>query len=322
MVTPTLAAMSPATPAPAVLVALPVGPGSDLPVDLTPLLPGHEVTYVEARHLLDAPAAAEAVGLVCGPLQRLDADALDRLAGLRAVSVAGAGYDGLDTSALEDRGVAWRNAPGPTAVATAELALTLILMCARQVDAAQARLRAGEWTGLRFDGVSGRDLAGARLGLVGFGHTAQRVATAARALGMEVTHHTRTPCDDPGHVDSLEALLAGSDVLSLHVPLTDATRGLIGPAELDLLPRGAVVVNTARGPVLDVDAVCDRLDEARLGAAGLDVYDDEPHVPERLLTTERLTLLPHMGSATPQTRRAMAETAARHLAELLAGAGR
>jgi phosphoglycerate dehydrogenase-like enzyme len=302
---------------PVVLVAVPVGPDSELPVDLAAELPDHDVRHVDGGRLLDHPDAATAVGIVCGPLQRLGPEQLDRLPALRVVSVAGAGYDGIDVRALERRGVVLRTAPAPTAVATAELALTLLLMCARQVDAAQARLRAGEWTGLRFDRVSGRDLHGACLGLVGFGHTATRVGTAARALGMDVRHHHRTPCDEPGHTSDLDDLLRTSDVLSLHVPLTEGTRGLVGARELDLLPPGAVVVNTARGPVLDVEALCDRLDDGRLGAAGLDVYDDEPHVPARLLATPRLTLLPHMGSGTPQTRTAMARTAARHLAESL-----
>ena len=308
----------PSGPRPVVLVALPVGPGSGLPdVDLAAELPAYAVETVGPRDLLDHPAAATAQGLVCSAVQRLSAEDLERLPALRVVSVAGAGYDGLDVVALERRGVVVRNAPAPTAVATAELTLTLVLMCSRQVDEAQRLLRSGEWTGLRFDQVSGRDLEGATLGLVGHGHIAQRVGAAARSLGMRVRHHHRTPCDEPGHVDELDDLLRVSDVLSLHVPLTGATRGLVGPHELDLLPPGAIVVNTARGPVLDVEALCDRLDDGRLGAAGLDVYDDEPHVPARLLRTPRLTLLPHIGSGTPQTRAAMARAAARNLAEEL-----
>ena len=300
-----------------VLVALPVGPGSELPVDLAAALPSYDVELVGARDLLDHPRAARAEGLVCGAVQRLSADDLERLPALRVVSVAGAGYDGIDVTALERRGVALRNAPGSTSVATAELTLALVLMCSRQVDPAQRLLREGEWHGLRFDQVSGRDLDGATLGLVGHGHIARRVERTARALGMDVLHHHRSGCDAPGHVDDLDDLLRASDVLSLHVPLTDASRGLVGPRELDLLPPGAIVVNTARGPVLDADALCDRLDDGRLGAAGLDVYDDEPHVPERLLRTPRLVLLPHIGSGTPQTRTALALEAARHLAGVL-----
>ncbi len=302
---------------PVVLVALPVGPGTGLPVDVAAELPEHDVRLVAGPDVLGHPEAGRAVGLVCGTTQRLDDDALDRLPALRAVSVAGAGYDAVDVAALERRGVALRNAPGPTAVATAELTVALMLMCARQVDAAQGRLRAGEWTGLRFDQVSGRDLQGARLGLVGHGNIAARVEAVARSLGMEVHHVHRSACAQPGHLDHLDDLLRVSDVLSLHVPLSVATRGLVGARELDLLPPGAIVVNTARGPVLDSDALCDRLDDGRLAAAGLDVYDDEPRVGERLLRTPRLTLLPHMGSGTPQTRTAMVRAALRHLAASL-----
>ena len=302
-----------------VLVALPVGPDSRLPVDLEAELPSYDVVLTDARDLLDHPAAEHAVGLVCSAVQRLSADDLERLPALRAVSVAGAGYDGLDVPALDARGVVVRNAPAPTAVATAELTLALVLMCARQVDPAQRMLREGEWTGgMTFDHVAGRDLDGATLGLVGHGHIAQRVETAARALGMDVLHHHRSACEAPGHVVELDDLLRTADVLSIHVPLTDETRGLVGARELDLLPEGAIVVNTARGPVLDVEALCDRLDDDRLLAAGLDVFDDEPHVPPRLLATPRLVLLPHIGSGTPQTRTAMARAAARHLAEELA----
>ena len=297
-----------------VLVALPVGPESRLPIDLAADLPSYDVRLTDPRGLLDHPSAPHAVGLVCGAVQRLSADDLERLPALRVVSVAGAGYDGLDVAALERRGIALRNAPASTSVATAELTLALVLMCARLVDPAQQLLRTGQWRGLAFDEVSGRDLEGATLGLVGHGHIAQRVETAAKALGMEVLHHHRSSCDLPGHTVALDDLLRASDVLSLHVPLTDATRGLVGARELDLLPPGAIVVNTARGPVLDVQALADRLDDGRLGAGGLDVYDDEPHVAPRLLTTPRLTLLPHIGSGTPQTRTAMAREAARNLA--------
>jgi phosphoglycerate dehydrogenase-like enzyme len=300
-----------------VLVALPVGPGSRLPVDLEAELPSYDVVLTDARELLEHPCADRAVGLVCSAVQRLGGEDLERLPALRVVSVAGAGYDGLDVAALGARGVVVRNAPAPTAVATAELTLALVLMCARQVDPAQRLLRDGEWQGMTFDQVTGRDLDGATLGLVGHGHIAQRVGAAARALGMRVRHHHRSGCDEPGHVGDLDDLLRAADVLSLHVPLTDETRGLVGARKLDLLPEGAIVVNTARGPVLDAGALCDRLDDGRLGAAGLDVYDDEPHVPSRLLRTPRLVLLPHMGSGTPQTRAAMARAAARHLAEEL-----
>jgi glyoxylate reductase len=301
-----------------VLVALPIGPASRLPVDLSVELEGYDVAPAEPTALPHHPDAGRAEALVCAAQQRLSAADLDQLPALRVVSVAGAGYDGLEVAALDRRGVVLRNAPGPTAVATAELALALVLACARQIGPAEATLRAGEWAGPRFDDVSGRDLAGARLGLVGFGHIAQRVGAVGAALGMEVRHQHRSACEVAGHVADLDELLRTSDVLSLHVPLTDATRHLVGPRELDLLPAGAIVVNTARGPVLDTDALCDRLDDGRLAAAGLDVFDDEPHVPERLLRTARVVLLPHMGSATPQTREAMARAAARAVAEVLA----
>jgi len=281
-----------------------------VPVDV-PAVDGYDVVPGD---LGDRP---DAVGLLCGPMQRLTAADLDALPGLRAVSVAGAGTDGLDLDALGERGIPLSTAPEPTAPATADLAVTLMLMAARRLDESQALLRDGSWPGWSFDDVPGRDLHGATLGLVGFGHIGRLVARRAEAFGMTCLHHTRTPTGEPGHVADLADMLPRSDVLSVHVPLTTKTRGLIGPVELDLMPRDAIVVNTARGGIVDEQALCDRLDDGRLFAAGLDVFEDEPRVHPRLLRTPHLVLTPHIGSATRQTRERMVVTAAQRLAALL-----
>lgn len=283
-----------------------------IPVE-APEIEGYAV--VRGR-LTDHP---EAVGVICGPTERITAAELDALPSLRAVSVAGAGTDGLDQDALAARGIPLTTAPEPTAVATADLAMTLMLMAARRIDDSQAQLRAGSWPGWSFDDVPGRDLAGQTLGLVGFGHIGRLVAARAEVFGMRCLHHTRTPTGEPGHVASLRDLLPRVDVLSLHLPLTAESRGLIGPAELDLLPPGAVVVNTARGGILDEEALCDRLDDGRLFAAALDVFEGEPTPRARLLTTPHLVLTPHVGSATRQTRHRMITLAAERLASSLAG---
>ncbi len=287
---------------------------SDLPVVVVTIpveLPEIEGYAVVRGRLADHP---EAVGVICGPTERVTADELDALPSLRAVAVAGAGTDGLDRSALEVRGIPLTTARESTAPATADLAVTLMLMAARRLDDSQALLRAGRWPGWTFDDVPGRDLAGSILGLVGYGHIGTLVAARAEAFGMRTLHHTRTPTGEPGHVATLHDLLPQSDVLSLHLPLTPDSRGLIGARELDLLPAGAIVVNTARGGIVDEEALCDRLDDGRLFAAALDVFEGEPTPRPRLLTTPHLVLTPHVGSATRQTRHRMVATAAQRLA--------
>ena len=274
-------------------------------------LPEIEGYVVVRGRLADHP---DAIGVICGPTERITAEELDAMPALRAVSVAGAGTDGLDRDALAQRGIPLTTAAESTAPATADLAMTLMLMAARRVDDSQALLREGRWPGWSFDDVPGKDLAGATLGLVGFGHIGRLVAARAAVFGMDVLHHTRTPTGEPGHVARLPDLLARSDVLSLHLPLTPASRGLVGAAELDLLPAGAIVVNTARGGIVDEEALCDRLDDGRLFAAALDVFEGEPTPRARLLTTPHLVLTPHVGSATRQTRHRMVSTAAERLA--------
>ena len=277
-------------------------------------VPGLEEYDVVHGALADHP---EAVGVICGPTEKVTAAELDALPHLRAVSVAGAGTDGLDSDALAARGIPLSNVPEPTAPATADLAMTLMLMAARRVDEAQATLRRPGWPAWSFDDVPGRDLSGATLGLVGFGHIGRLVARRAEAFGMTCLHHTRTPTGEPGHVAALDDLLRQSDVLSLHVPLTPATDGLVGARELDLLPADAIVVNVSRGGIVDEQALCDRLDDGRLFAAALDVFVGEPHPDPRLLRTPNLVLTPHMGSATRQTRRRMIAAAAQRLTAVL-----
>ncbi len=163
----------------------------------------------------------------------------------------------------------------------------------------------------------GRDVSGATLGLVGYGAIGRAVARRAGGFGMDVLHHTRTPTGEPGWRAELDALLADSDIVSLHVPLSDSTRGLIDARRIDLIGPSGVLVNTARGAVVDELALAAALQEGRLLAAGLDVYAHEPHVAPELLAAPRAVLLPHIGSATERTRRAMLRLAAERLAAFL-----
>jgi glyoxylate reductase len=164
-----------------------------------------------------------------------------------------------------------------------------------------------------------RDVYGTTLGLVGYGRIGRAVAKRAAGFDMEVLHTTRRDTGEPGYVSSLHELLQRSDIVSLHVPLSETTRHLIGAAELAQMKPTAVLVNTARGPVVDEHALVDALEAGTLYAAGLDVFDGEPVVNPRLLKAPRVTLLPHIGSATIGTRTRMARLACQGVADVLAG---
>jgi glyoxylate reductase len=202
---------------------------------------------------------------------------------------------------------------------TADLAFLLILATRRLATEAESDLREGRWRGWGFGDHLARDVHGAALGLVGFGRIAKAVAQRASGFDMEVIHTTRHDTGLPGFVPSLDELLRRSDIVSLHVPLNDSTHHLIGTRELAIMKPTAALVNTARGPVVDEDALVDALESGALYAAGLDVYSGEPNVNPRLLAAPRATLLPHIGSATIATRTRMARLACQGVSDVLAG---
>ena len=171
---------------------------------------------------------------------------------------------------------------------------------------------------LELTGYLGKDPAGARLGLVGFGGIGQAVASRAAAFGMLVHHHARLT-GKPGYVPDLDTLLSDSDVVSIHVPLSPETLGLIGADRISRMPRGSVLVNTSRGGILDEDALVEALASGHLAGGGLDVFDGEPNVNPRLLSAPGLTLLPHIGSATWATRESMTRLACQGVVDVLAG---
>jgi glyoxylate reductase len=227
------------------------------------------------------------------------ADELRLLPDLGLVGNYGVGYDNVDVAACGDRGVAVTNTPGVLDSAVAELTLALMLACRRQLVTADRFVRDARWrTGWSRPERLGHDLAGATLGLVGMGRIGSEVARRAEAFGMQVVHHR--------HSDGLplDELLRASDVVSLHVPLTPETEGLLSRERLALLRDGATLVNTARGAIVDEDALVDELVSGRI-SAGLDVFADEPRVPERLLDLPNVVLTPHIASATVETRAAM-----------------
>jgi len=276
--------------------------------------------------LLELVAGADAILTLLH--DRVDEELLEAAGPqVRCVANVAVGYDNVDVEAAERRGIVVTNTPGVLDDATADLTLALILDATRRVSEGDRLIRAGRpWTwGMSF--MLGSDLRGKRLGIVGLGGIGRRVAERARAFGMEIAYHSRhrAPAEVEAALEAerlpLEQLLASADVLSLHCPLTPETHHLIGAAELAAMKPSAVLVNAARGPVVDERALAQALATAEIAAAGLDVYEHEPRVEPALLELENVVLSPHLGSATVETRTAMAELAARNAISVLQGEG-
>jgi glyoxylate reductase len=286
---------------------------------------GHEVVLRPEDEPYSADelvaAAPECDGIVSMLTDRISEAVLAAGAGgrLRVVANAAVGYDNVDVAAAHRLGLSVCNTPGVLDRTTADLAFLLILAARRQSSSAEADLRGGRWTGWSYLDHLAHDVHGALLGLIGYGRIGREVARRAEGFGMEVFHHTRHDTGFPGYVADLGELLERVDVVSLHCPLNDSTRHLIGRAELARMKRTAVLVNTARGPVVDEEALADALEAGTIFGAGLDVYDGEPALNPRLLAAPRTVLLPHIGSATVHTRTRMARLACQGVCDVLAG---
>lgn len=285
---------------------------------------GHELverpqdTPLSHDELVDAAATVD--GIVCLLTDRIDADVLAAGAGrLRVVANVAVGYDNVDVGAASEHGIAVCNTPGVLDETTADLAFLLILAASRLASDAEADLRDGRWEGWGINQYLGRDVHGAVLGLVGYGRIGQAVARRATGFGIEVLHHARHDTGMPGYVADLDDLLTRADIVSVHVPLSDATRHLIGAPQLARMRSNAVLVNTARGPVVDEVALAEALETGTIFAAGLDVFEAEPVVHPRLLAAPRTVLLPHIGSASLATRTRMARVASEGARAVLAG---
>jgi glyoxylate reductase len=246
----------------------------------------------------------------------VDADLLELVPDLRLVANYGVGYDGIDVEACARRGVAVTNTPDALGIATADLTMALVLATRRRLVEADRFVREGKWaSGWYVGDLMGDEIGGATLGVVGLGRIGSAVATRARAFGMNVLHTRR---QDDGSPDrrGLDDLLREADVVTLHVPLTDETHGLLDARRLGLLRDGACLVNTSRGAIVDEGALVAELATGRL-RAGLDVFVHEPDVPKALLDMPNVVLSPHVGSATRATREAAtAELVANILAAL------
>jgi glyoxylate reductase len=265
-----------------------------------------------------ARGAREAEALLCMLTDRIDAALVDACPRLRAISTCSVGVDHIDLAAATRRGIPVGHTPGVLAETTADLAFALLLAAARRVVESDRLVRAGGWTPERRwepDMLLGRDVHGAVLGIVGLGQIGRAMARRASGFGMRVLGFSRTPRDAPGvERTSLEALLAAADFVSVHLALTPDTRGLLDAGALARMKPGAVLVNTARGGIVDEAALAEALASGRLHGAGIDVFASEPLLPESpLRTLDNVVLTPHIGSASVATRARMAELAVENL---------
>ena len=280
-------------------------------------LPGNTADPLYARaevdiwELLTPPSPEELArrvegcqGLLTMPTDRVNSRLLDRAHELRVVSNMAVGYDNIDVAACTERGIAVGNTPGVLTETTADLTMALILAASRRLLEGADAVRKGEWPPYYPTYMLGREVTGATLGIIGYGAIGKAVARRAEAFGMRVIHHSRRsglPLVD---------VLREADVVTLHCPLNDDTRGLIGPAELALMKPTSILINTARGPVVDHQALIQALSSGRIFAAGLDVTYVEPLPPDDpILELPNCIVVPHIGSATFETRTTMAAIA-------------
>lgn len=254
---------------------------------------------------------------------RIDAEVLcTRAARARIIGSYGAGFNHIDLAAAKAAGLAVTNTPDVLTGATADLAMTLMLMAARRAGEGEREVRSGAWTGWRPTHLLGTQLSGKRLGLVGFGRIARATAERARnGFGMSIAFYNRSHVhlDWADRVESLHELLSSCDFISIHVPGGAETRQLINRAAINAMRSHTILVNTARGDIIDEGALSDALASGRIRAAGLDVYAKEPNVPSSLLALENVVLLPHLGSATEETRVAMGMRVLDNLRAFFAG---
>lgn len=288
-----------------------------------------EVDYHDSRAGL-APddllrRAQGKAGIVCQLTDKLSAAVFDQLPDLKAVSNVAVGYDNIDVAAATERKIVVTNTPGVLTETTADLAFTLIMAAGRRLTESERFLRDGEWGEWYIDLLCGHDIHGATLGLLGMGRIGQATARRSKGFNMRVLYHNRARLPEETEADlgaeyvSMERLLAESDYLSVHVPLSEATRHIVGADELKQMKPTAVLVNTARGPVVDEAALAKALADKTIAYAGLDVYEREPAVHPDLLAVPNVVLAPHIGSATVATRTKMCLIAAENMAAALGG---
>jgi glyoxylate reductase len=264
-------------------------------------------------------------GLLCLLVDRIDREVIAAGPRLRMIANCAVGVDNIDLAAARRRGILVSNTPGILTEATADLTWALILAAARKIPQADRFTREKKFRGWELDLFLGKEISGRRLGIIGMGRIGRAVARRAAAFRMEVVYHDprRLPPEDEARLGAtslpLEELLRTADVVTIHAALSPETEHLLAAENLCLMKKGAILVNVARGPIVDEGALAEALERREIWAAGLDVYEREPEIDPRLLSLDNVVLLPHIGSATFETRLAMAMTAARNLVQGLRG---
>ena len=292
------------------------------------LLRDFDVTVVsesppERGELLEAVRGV--AGILPTVTEKMDVEVMDAAGdGLKVIANMAVGYDNIDVEAATERGVVVTNTPEVLNETTADTAFMLLLAAARRLGEAERLLRSGGWDAWGPKQLTGPDVWGKRLGVIGFGRIGQALARRTRGFDMELVYHDQYRNEEAeqelgARYLDLDELLETADFISVHTPLTDETHHLIGATELGRMKPEAVFVNTSRGPVVDEAALADALAEGRIFAAGLDVYEEEPEVHPRLMELENVVLAPHIGSASIETRDKMAALAAENIVAVLSG---
>jgi glyoxylate reductase len=291
-------------------------------------LEGFDVTVLSERppergELLEAVRGAN--GILPTVTEKMDAEVMDAAGdGLKVIANMAVGYDNIDVEAATQRGIVVTNTPEVLTETTADTAFMLLLAAARRLGEAERFLRAGKWDAWGPKQLLGPDVWGKKLGLVGLGRIGHAVARRTSGFQMEVLYYDQYRNEAAerelgARYLELDDLLRESDFVSVHTPLTPETRHLISERELGLMQPTSVLVNASRGPVVDEAALAEALENERIFAAGLDVYEEEPEVHPRLLELENVVLAPHIGSASIETRDKMATLAAENLRAVLSG---
>ncbi|MBA3389107.1 MAG: D-glycerate dehydrogenase [Rubrobacter sp.] len=300
----------------------------EVPASGLRVLESFDVTVLHERpperdELLDA--VRDASGILSTATEKVDGEVMDAAGeSLKVVANMAVGYDNVDVEEAAERGVLVTNTPGVLDETTADVAFMLLLAAARRLGEGERLLRAGRWEWWGPKQLLGQDVWGKKLGIIGFGRIGQSVARRAKGFGMEILYHNRSRNPEvEKELDAryleLDELLETADFISIHTPLTGETRHLIGAEEFEKMKPEAILVNTSRGPVVDEAALADALENRRIFAAGLDVYEAEPDVHPKLLDLENAVLAPHIGSASVQTRDRMAVLAAENIVAVLSG---
>ncbi len=276
---------------------------------------------LSAADLVDRLKAADGALLTAG--ERVDDALLTACPQLKVVSNIAVGYNNIDLAACTRHGVAATNTPDVLNEATADHAWALLLAAARRVAESDRFVRAGRWKRWEFEMLMGAELFGATLGIVGMGRIGRAISRRAKGFGMRVVYHNRTRLpsaqEDGAIWMSTDEVLRSADHVILVVPYSQSTHHLIGAAQLAVMKPGAVLVNIARGGVVDDNALIEALQAGRLAAAGLDVFENEPRLDPRFLQIDNVVLTPHIASSTRATRNAMAQLAMRNMGDVLAG---